>query len=423
MLKKAYQKKRSFKFLIITLCIAFLPFKGQAQSDNKIVIGKIDQLYSKILREQRKIWIYTPDMNVDIRDTSKHYPVIYLLDADANFESLVGMVRTLSQINGNTVCPEMIIVGILNTDRTRDFTPTHIKNDPPFIDSIGAKKTGGGEKFISFLEKELIPYIDSSYSTQPYKMIIGHSLGGLMVVDMLANHPKLFNAYISIDPSMWWDKERYLKSVQQKISANKYVNTRVYLAIANSLPDGMTFNKLQKDTSADTRHMRAIFALDKHIKANKHNGIKYASKYYPDDSHTSIPVVSQYDGLRFIFDYYDLKLKPQDFADTAELLANKYQKTYARISEEFGYKVSPHERTIDVFGHFFLSKKQFVTSASLFKLNLVNYPNSHFAYASYGDYYAARKDTSNAIINYEKALTISDNPVVKQKLTGLQGKK
>jgi tetratricopeptide (TPR) repeat protein len=291
------------------------------------------------------------------------------------------------------------------------------------IDSIGAKKTGGGENFISFLEKELIPYIDSSYSTQPYKMIIGHSLGGLMVVDILANHPKLFNAYISIDPSMWWDKERYLKSAQQKISANKYVNTRFYLAIANSLPDGMAFTKLQKDTTADTRHMRAIFALDKHMKANKLNGIKYSSKYYPEDSHTSVPLVSQYDGLRFIFDYYDLKLKPQDFADTAELLANKYQKTYARISEEFGYKVSPPERTINAFGHYFLSKKQFITSASLFKLNLINYPNSHFAYASYGDYYAARKDTSNAIINYEKALSISENPVVKQKLTGLQGKK
>jgi predicted negative regulator of RcsB-dependent stress response len=61
-----------------------------------------------------------------------------------------------------------------------------------------------------------------------------------------------------------------------------------------------------------------------------------------------------------------------------------------------------------------------LSAASLFKLNVSNYPNSHFAYASYGDYFVATKDTTNAIINYEKALAISENAVVRQKLTALK---
>jgi predicted alpha/beta superfamily hydrolase len=155
----------------VTLFLIFLISLGSAsaQSDNKIIVGKIVQIQSKILGEKRTLWIYTPDLNSSFRDTSKHYPVIYLLDGDTNFESLVGVVKNLSQVNGNSVIPEMIIVGILNTDRARDLTPTHISSDPPYFDSASSVKTGGGQKFISFIEKELIPYIDSSYSTSLIK--------------------------------------------------------------------------------------------------------------------------------------------------------------------------------------------------------------------------------------------------------------
>jgi uncharacterized protein len=410
------------KHFTLIILLVFAVAIVQAQSDNKITIGKTSQYYSKILGEQRKLWIYTPDINSTFRDTSKHYPVLYLLDGDANFESVVGMVRNLSQVNGNTVCPEMIIVGVLNTDRARDFTPTHISSDPPFFDSASSGKTGGGEKFVSFLEKELIPYIDSSYPTQPYKMLVGHSLGGLMVMSILVNHPTLFNSYICIDPSMWYDREKYLKYTQKKLSETRFTNTRLYLGIANTIPDGMTFEKMQKDTSVGTRHIRDILEMDKYIKSVKNNGLKYASKYYASDSHTSVPLITQYDGIRFIFDFYDIKLVPQDFGDTADLLARKYQKRYEIISKEFGYKLSPPEKVINAFGYLGLSQKHYTMAESLFKLNIANYPNSHFAFASYGDFFAAKKDTTNAIINYEKALSISENNVVRQKLAGLKGK-
>src|SRR6478672_8935660 len=250
---------------------AFLTFSAQAQNDNKIVIGKIDSVHSKILGEQRKIWVYTPDMTSG--NSNQHWPVLYLLDGDGHFASVVGMIQQMSQVNGNNVYPEMIVVAIPNTDRTRDLTPTHIASDLPMMDSNFSRNSGGGENFVAFIEKELMPHVDSAYPTAPYKVLIGHSFGGLTVMNILTNHTKLFNAYIAIDPSMWYDKHRFLAATEKNLTQKKYDGTRLYVGIANTMPEGMTLGKVKKDTTSDTRHIRSIFEMDKFLKAHPQNGL------------------------------------------------------------------------------------------------------------------------------------------------------
>ena len=399
---------------------ALIAFSIQAQNDNKIVIGKIDSVYSKTLNEKRKIWVYTPDLTSGI--PNKRYPVVYLLDGDAHFASVVGMIQQLSQANGNNVYPEMIVVGIPNTDRTRDLTPTHITSDPPMMDSNSSKTSGGGENFIAFIEKELMPHIDSVYATEPYKILIGHSFGGLIVMNVLTNHTRLFNAYIAIDPSMWYDKEHFLKATETKLTEKKYDGIRLYIGIANTMPVRMTLDKMKKDTSSDTRHIRSIFTLDKFFKANPQNGLKYASKYYGDDNHGSVPLIAEYDGLRFIFDYYRINLTNKDFADSSVELATKLKNHYTLVSKEMSYKISPPELSINALGYDAMSKKYYARSAAFFKMNITNYPNSSNVYDSYGDLLATEKDTLNAIANYKKALAIKDNAATKQKLDALEGK-
>ena len=212
------------KYLFFLVLLCHLSFGGFAQKDNKIVIGEVDSVYSNILGEQRKIWVYSPAMHPEMNDSADRYPVIYLLDGDSHFESVVGMIRQLSEINGNTNFPKMIVVAIPNTNRTRDLTPTHIQSDLPMMDSNFSKTTGGGENFISFIEKELMPHIDSVYPVQPYRVLIGHSFGGLAVMDALTNHADLFNAYIAIDPSMWYDKERFLQTTKEKLATHTFLN-------------------------------------------------------------------------------------------------------------------------------------------------------------------------------------------------------
>lgn len=96
---------------------------------------------------------------------------------------------------------------------------------------------------MAFIEKELIPYIDASYHTQPYRMLIGHSFGGLTVINTLIHHKDIFNSYISIDPSMWWDHERLLKESQAALKSVSFEGKSLYLGIANTMEDGMTIKK------------------------------------------------------------------------------------------------------------------------------------------------------------------------------------
>ncbi|WP_336518214.1 alpha/beta hydrolase-fold protein [Pollutibacter soli] len=407
------------KNLLLVSFVLLITDFSLAQSDNKITLGNIDSIQSTILNEKRQIWVHVPREGQGEVYSKQKYPVIYLLDGDAHFYSVVGMIHQLSEINGNTICPEMIVVGIPNTDRTRDLTPTHVDADQPFMDSGFSKSSGGGEKFAAFLEKELIPYIESKYPVEPYKILIGHSFGGLTAINILINHTRLFNAYISIDPSMWWDKDQYLKLAKQKLAEKKYAGTALYIGIANTMDDGMDVNKVIHDTSAGTRHIRSILSLDKYLKAQTQNGLRYSGKYYSNDDHGSVPLIAEYDGLRFIFDSYRFKLSFSDYNDESSILADKIERHYQKISQMMGYKVNAPEDQINGFGYQFLAQKKYSKAERFFKMNVINYPQSANAYDSYGDYFEAIGDKQGAIENYTKSLSIKEVGATREKLDRL----
>jgi len=215
-------KKISLAYL---LCCCLFIVSGQ--NSNDIVFGKIDSLNSKILNEQRKIWVHVPEDSSE----KKNYPVVYLLDGDDHFYSVVGMLRQMSSKYKNEICPKMIVVGIPNKSRTsrlRDLTPTKGKPDR-WVDSDMIANSGGGENFMSFIEKELMPYINSNYPTQSYKMLIGHSFGGLTVMNTLMHRPKLFDSYVAIDPSMWWNDKKLLNEIKQHKFDEKYAKKMIFL--------------------------------------------------------------------------------------------------------------------------------------------------------------------------------------------------
>jgi tetratricopeptide (TPR) repeat protein len=241
-------------------------------------------------------------------------------------------------------------------------------------------------------------------------------------MNIITNHTKLFNAYIAIDPSMWYNKEQFLKATQQKLAAQKYNGISLYVGIANTMAEGMTLEKMKKDTSSDTRHIRSIFALDKFIKSNSQNGLKYASKYYGDDDHGSVPLISEYDGLRFIFSWYRFKFLPSDFSTPGIEVVQRMKTHYQNVSKEFGFKVSPPEMQINDLAYFMLSQKNLDKAAALFEMNIENYPQSGNVYDSYADALLAKKDTAAAINNYKKAYAITKGEETKLKLDKLEGK-
>src|SRR4051794_10939598 len=180
---------------IIYCILLFLPVfsfcQTPNQNDNKISVGTRETIHSTILNENRELWVYVPPSAA--AGNQSRYPVMYLLDGPSFFYPVTSMAQYLSIVGK---MPEMIIVGITNTDRARDFTPTHsISWSDGEQDTAALGSSGGGERFIAFIQNELMPHIDSIYKTAPYRMFVGHSLGGLTVINSLINHPALFNSY------------------------------------------------------------------------------------------------------------------------------------------------------------------------------------------------------------------------------------
>jgi uncharacterized protein len=403
--------------LKIILTLNLLVFFGAVQSQNshdQVVIGNIDTIHSKILDEDRKIWIYAPKVNPDAGFGKMKYPVVYLLDGDGHFSSVTSMIRQLSE-GFTSFLPQMIIVGILNTDRMRDLTPTHIKGSPDFKDSTIFKSTGGGEKFMAFMEKELMPHIDSFYSTSPYRMFIGHSLGGLMVIDALFRHKNLFNSFVAIDPSLWYDERNLMKQTSNLLSAGNFANKSLYIAIANTMKPGMDTGTVRHDVSTSTSHIRSILDFIALLKQDKKSGLKWDYKYYSDDDHGSVPLIAEYDAMRFIFKNY--RMPAWEVLTDSLYNADSAVTTHFRnLSAAWGYTVYPPEQFVNSLGYTFLQGKQFEKSYRFFSMNVNNYPDSFNVYDSMGDFYAAKGDMPKAKEYFEKALSIRDNPGTREKL-------
>lgn len=256
--------------LILTLS-ATLAFGQAKKADNSkpFVLGVIDEIQSKVLAEKRTLNIYLPE-GYNPSDTTK-YPVIYLLDgaADEDFVHVVGLVQFNSTAWVNQV-PKSIVVGIATVDRRRDFTfPTTIESDKKKYPT-----TGHSAQFISFLANELQPYIQSKYKTNNTKTLIGQSLGGLLATEVLFKHPALFNNYIIISPSLWWDNGSLLNQPMLSLQ-----NTKIYIGVGK---EGLTPTALPR-----------VMEVDANLLAEKINNLnaKEVSVYFdylPLENHGTI---------------------------------------------------------------------------------------------------------------------------------------
>lgn len=209
--------------LCLFLCLISLNIKAQEElkihSKTDFSIGETLKFNSNILNEERTLNIFLPDSYYQ-SETKSIYPVIYLLDGsrDEDFIHISGLVQfgSFPWIN---MLPESIVVGIANVDRKRDYTYhtdiQELKEEFP--------TTGHSMKFINFLENELKPLIDKTYRTNEVVTIIGQSLGGLLATEILFKHPDMFNNYIIISPSLWWDNESLLKTTPLPYSTPKKI--------------------------------------------------------------------------------------------------------------------------------------------------------------------------------------------------------
>ena len=394
------------KIFFYSFALILFSFCAKAQESNPFTIGFEKSSPSKILGEQRKVWIHIPNINGGNDNTSKgHYPVIYLLDGDANFNTIVSITEFMSNAG---LCPPMIVVGILHPDRMKDLTFGTDKETPGIV--------GRGEMFMLYVEKELMPYIESNYPTAPYKIFIGHSVGGLTVVNTLIHHPNLFDAYVSLDGALWWNNQQIVTDAKMILANKNYKGKTLFMALANRMERGMDTLQVQKDTTEGTELIRSNLEFIRYVSNNKTNQLRFKHAFYENDDHSSVRLIGEYDALRFIFDYYKQKIYNSELDDPNFKLDSLLVTHYNDVSEQIGYLIKPDENQVNNLGYQMLKQKQFSKAEALFKLNVANYPETANCYDGLGDLYLAKEDKEKAIESFKKTLSLKAIPETKEKL-------
>lgn len=250
--------------LRLLLLIAMLAAQTQLQTlaapASPLTIGDTFLIDSAVLGEQRRINVYVPRGLAP----GQALPVLYMPDGglDEDFLHVAGLLQVG---NGNGSTRPFLLVGIENTERRRDLTgPTTSARDRAIAPRVGAS-----QRFRQFLRTELMPHIASRYQVTRERAIVGESLAGLFVVETLLLEPDLFDTYIAIDPSLWWNQGALARQVSAAPPSFEKKNKALY--IATSADAGMVI---------DGADANAAFA--------RSSGLRYRYRAWPDETHATV---------------------------------------------------------------------------------------------------------------------------------------
>ena len=340
-------------------------------------------LKSEVMGEDRIILVRTP---VGYETNKLRYPVLYMTDGDAHIGHTSSTIEFLTR-NGRM--PDLIVVGVTNTDRTRDLTPTKsaIKNA---AGQLQFPTSGGADTFLKFFETELIPEIEKEYRTQPYRIFAGHSFGGLFAIHALITKPGLFNSYIAVSPSLQWENGEELKRATDFLGHQKEMNVTLFTSIGNEPgPIGKSFDSF-KDLLSKTNI----------------EGFDWQAERLSDEDHGSVVLRSHYFGLRKVYEGWQ---GPVDMTSGAVLGGLKGADAhYKKLSDKFGYEIPVPENLINQMGYQFLANGKAEEAIEVFKANVDRYPGSANVYDSLAEAYEREGRIDLAAPLYDKARILGE---------------
>jgi len=349
-------------------------FAGEAAGE-PIVIGQQFEIVSPSMGETRRYQVHRP-ANYD--SGNDRYPVLIVLDGEEDFAHASTTVDALAAADK---IPPMIVVGIPNTNRGRDLVP-HGKPPP----GVAPSGHGGPEKFIQFIASELIPKIDHDYRTRPYRVLVGHSDGGLLALYALIREPGAFRGYVVASPA-FGDSRAVGQEVDAFLREHKDVAADIYMTTANET-GGILSGSWELASWLQERTFRT--------------NLRFSYRRYPEENHGSIPVRSIYDGLQAIFAGWQIE-DPFRFYEEAGL--SGLDRHYATLSAHLGYTASaPQETLFSIF--FGLEADQRAQAEQIINKAIAYYPTSANAY-----YYAGRlalemKNTPLAVERLKKSIAL-----------------
>ncbi|MFW9850663.1 MAG: alpha/beta hydrolase-fold protein [Candidatus Thorarchaeota archaeon] len=354
----------------------------------EIVVGDRIVVKSEVLGEDRIVLIRCPK-NYQVSD--KKYPVLFLLDAEFFFYQTIAAVEFLSECGyiSPKPIPEILIVGIVNVDRNRDYTPTFA---PKQREVLEFPTSGKAEKFLEFLKLELIPLVEEKYRTHPFRILAGWSLGGLLTIHSFLYHSDLFSAYLSISPSLWWDEDLYVERTKTLLSQEKVSDKPLIVTVGSeeagdigrSVRDG--FIPLLRSHSKKISNFKAV--------------------ELPHENHTFGPYKAFYEGIRVL---YSDDIISQDIIDNGLDAVNSF---YENLSKKYGYDVLIPESTYSQVASSLYRQGKESDALKVAKTYLQEYPESSYAHYYVGTRYLRAELIELALEYVEKALEIESNQFV-----------
>jgi len=346
----------------------------------KIIIGEKIVIHSDILNEDRTILIRFPK---DYEESKAKYPVLYVLDGEFFFQQAIGAVNFLSDCGYiyNNPIPQMIVVGIVNVDRNRDYTPTYA---PEQLENLRYPTSGKADKFTRFLSSELIPYIDSKYNAQPYRILAGWSFGGLFTVHTFFENPDLFSAYLAISPSLWWDKDMYVARTDSILSNHKVLSKK--LTVTTGTLEGGSIGRSVRDGFVPI------------MKEKLDPGFPFNFIEIPDEGHSLVPYKAIYEGLISLFS--DWRMPFEKISEGLQAVESFYKS----LSEKYGYEIKMTEWAYMNLINSLIGEQKFNEALKITKQYVMDYPKSSWTQLYLGRVYECLNDYDSAKNYYQKAI-------------------
>jgi predicted alpha/beta superfamily hydrolase len=367
----------------LALAVGLITVAAAAQDITPPIPQKLS-LHSSILNEDRLIWIRTPH---GYDQGKSPFPVLYLTDGPNHINEIGSTIDFLVE-NGRM--PPLIVVGIGNTDRTRDLTPTHWDQKNPDGTVESNPTSGGGDRFIDFIQKELIPEVEKEYRTAPYRIFAGHSYGGLLAIHILITRPDMFNAYIAVSPSLRWDDLRTVRQAKDFFAAHTELDKKLFFSLAN---EGDTPN-LMGD---------GFQQFQKILKSRAPRNFRWDSARYHDEDHGSTVLRAHYAGLRTVFADWQFQ---RDITGLPVGGLDGLEKHYSELSQRYGYPVLVPEDLLNGFGYRLIDAKKFDEAIAVFRHNVALHPDSAHVYDSLGEGYENVGKLDLAAENVQTAITV-----------------
>ena len=268
--------------------IYFLSISSFAQNNGKEnIVGFSQTIESKVLDDEREIQIFLPD---GYADSNVNYPVLYVLDGQRYFLHAVSLQKSFTEFKQT---PEFIIVGISKkaSDRNRNFSVN-------------------SQKYLDFIKKEVIKYVDTQYRASEKRMLFGWAYGGGFVAETMTIEPDLFEAYISASP---FPLEEKIKKIDSLITENSIFNKLFFFSSGTN--EGVVKNGTNELnillTNKAPKTMNWVF---KELEGEEHrstpfttlyHGIRKYFEYYPELQFNSLEEFLKAGGLPYVYDYYE----------------------------------------------------------------------------------------------------------------------